>query len=651
MGRRSWVEPRRFKPSPQFKGDGFFVVRVSVVEATQHTIMEVMMAEEKSIPYPETHLYRVRHSAAHVMAEAVLSLFPEAKLAIGPPIEDGFYYDFDLGVDEDGRQITFSPEDLLAIEQRMKELLKEKAIFQHSSKSIDAALKFFADQPYKVELIHELAAGKVDENGVPISKAVDEVGIYQHRNFVDLCRGPHVDSTREIRANAVKLLRSGGAYWRGDENRPQLQRIYGTAWENRVELDAYLKRLEEAKERDHRRLGKELSLFHISPKVGTGLPLWLPKGAILRETLESFLRRAQLERGYLPVITPHIAKVDLYVTSGHYPYYSDSQYTPIDVDGELFLLKPMNCPHHIEIYKSEPKSYRDLPYRLAEFGTVYRYEQSGELTGLTRVRGFTIDDSHLFVTPEQLEEEFINVVRLIQYIFESMGFDDYRARLGTNDSESDKYAGSLEMWARGTNAIQKAADKVGLRYTVEPGEAAFYGPKLDFIVRDVLKREWQLGTVQVDFLLPERFELEYTGEDGQKHRPVMIHRAPFGSLERFIGILIEHFNGAFPLWLAPVQAVMIPITDRHVDYAREVAEELKQSGLRVEVDDNNNRMNAKIREAQLQKIPYMLVVGDREVEGGAVALRTRDNEDRGALPVAEFKEHALALIGSRSMSL
>ncbi len=609
------------------------------------------MAAESSIPYAETDLYRLRHSAAHVMAEAVLSLFPEAKLAIGPPIEDGFYYDFDLGKDEDGKLITFSPEDIEAIEQRMKQLLKQNAAFEQSTMSIDEALEFFADQPYKEELIHELAAGKVDENGLPISEPVGEVGIYRHRDFVDLCRGPHVDSTKKIRANAVKLLRTGGAYWRGDENRTQLQRIYGTAWENRVELDAYLKLLEEAKARDHRRLGKELGLFHISPTVGTGLPLWLPKGAILRETLEAFLRQAQMERGYLPVITPHIAKVDLYVTSGHYPYYSDSQYTPLDVDGELFLLRPMNCPHHIEIYKSDAKSYRDLPYRLAEFGTVYRYEKSGELTGLTRVRGFTIDDSHLFVTPEQLEEEFISVVRLIQYIFEAMGFEDYRARLGTNDSESKKYAGSPEMWVAGINAIQKAADKVGLRYTVEEGEAAFYGPKLDFIVRDVLKREWQLGTVQVDFLLPERFELEYTGEDGQKHRPVMIHRAPFGSMERFIGILIEHFNGAFPVWLAPVQAIVIPITDRHIDYAHEVAEELRRNDIRVEVDASNNRMNAKIRDAQLQKVPYMLVVGDREVEDGTVAVRTRANEDRGAVSLGEFKEQILALIDAKSMSL
>jgi threonyl-tRNA synthetase len=585
------------------------------------------------------------------MAESVLSLYPEAKLAIGPPIEDGFYYDFDLGVDEDGKPITFTPEDLEAIEKKMKALLKQNAKFEHSSMSIEKALEFFADQPFKIELINELAAGKIDENGNPISEPVDEVGIFQQREFVDLCRGPHVPATKAIKANAVKLLRTSGAYWRGDENRAQLQRIYGTAWHNRVELDAYLKRLEEAKARDHRRLGKDLGLFHISPTVGSGLPLWLPKGTILRETLEGFLREAQVERGYLPVITPHIAKIDLYKTSGHYPYYSDSQYTPIDVDGELFLLKPMNCPHHIEIYKSEPKSYRDLPYRLAEFGTVYRYEQSGELTGLTRVRGFTVDDSHLFVTPEQLEEEFIHVVELIQYVFNAMGFHDFRARLGTNDPESDKYAGSPESWERGTRAIQKAADKLGLKYTVEPGEAAFYGPKLDFIFRDVLKREWQLGTVQVDFWLPERFELEYTGEDGQKHRPVMIHRAPFGSMERFVGILIEHFNGAFPLWLAPVQAVVIPITDDHLAYAKQVSERLSSAGFRVELDDSSHRMNAKIREAQLQKIPYMLIVGDREITAEAVAVRTRNNEDKGAVLLSEFVQTATTLVKTKSLEL
>jgi threonyl-tRNA synthetase len=457
--------------------------------------------------------------------------------------------------------------------------------------------------------------------------------------------------TKKIKANAVKILRTGGAYWRGDENRPQLQRIYGTAWENKNDLDAYLKRLEEAKMRDHRRLGKQLELFHISHLVGSGLPLWLPKGTVLRENLENFLRQAQLARGYLPVMTPHIGKLDLYITSGHYPYYSESQYTPIDVDDEKFMLKPMNCPHHIEIYKADRRSYRDLPYRLAEFGTVYRYEQSGELNGLTRVRGFTVDDSHLFVTPDQLEEEFINVVKLIQHVFETMGFADFRARLGVNDPNSDKYAGSPEMWEKGIAAIKNAADKVGMNYVVEEGEAAFYGPKLDFIMRDVLKREWQLGTVQVDFLLPERFDLEYIGADGAAHRPVMIHRAPFGSMERFIGILIEHFNGAFPLWLSPVQAVMVPITDNHVAYAEQVALELKDAGIRAEVDDSSNRMNAKIRNAQLQKTPYMLVVGDQEMEAGAVAVRTRNNENLGAMSVADFKAKALLLVAEKSTDL
>ena len=609
------------------------------------------MADNGNVPYNQTELYRIRHSAAHVMAEAVTDLFPEVRLAIGPPIEDGFYYDFDLGLDERGKPRTFAPEDLERIEARMLELLRQNAAFEHSTMAVDDALAFFAGQPYKVELIRDLAAGKVDEMGNPTTEPAREVGIYRQRDFVDLCRGPHVARTRDIRPNAVKLLRTSGAYWRGDEHNPQLQRIYGTAWSNKAELDEYLQRLEEARLRDHRRLGKQLGLFHISPLVGSGLPLWLPKGAVLRETLESFLRQAQLERGYLPVITPHIGNLNLYKTSGHYPYYKDSQYTPIKVDEEEFLLKPMNCPHHIEIYRSEPRSYRDLPYRLAEFGTVYRYEKSGELTGLTRVRGFTVDDSHLFVAPEQLEEEFIAVVDLIQYVFGTMGFNDFRARLGTNDPASDKYAGSPEMWARGIAAIRHAADKLGLNYTIEEGEAAFYGPKLDFIFRDVLKREWQLGTVQVDFLLPERFGLEYTGEDGQKHRPVMIHRAPFGSMERFVGILIEHFNGAFPLWLSPVQAAVIPIADRHVEYARHVAAELKAAGVRVEVDESSERMNKKIREAQLQKTPYMLVIGDKEMEAGAVAVRTRDNEDRGAMPLADFVAQLKQSIAARSMAL
>lgn len=609
------------------------------------------MSDNGNVPYEETELYRIRHSAAHVMAEAVLEHFPEAKLAIGPPIEDGFYYDFDLGQLENGKPRTFSEEDIENIEASMKKLLKKNAPFQHSSMSIEEAKTFFADQPYKIELIEDLASGRLDENGEPTAVPATEVSIYTQRDFVDLCRGPHVRYTKNVKANAVKLLRTGGAYWRGDEHKPQLQRIYGTAWHNRLELEEYLQRLEEAKARDHRRLGKQLDLFHISQLVGSGLPLWLPKGAILRETLENFLRQAQLDRGYLPVITPHIGKLDLYITSGHYPYYKDSQYTPIDVDEEQFMLKPMNCPHHIEIYKSSPRSYRDLPLRLAEFGTVYRYEQSGELNGLTRVRGFTVDDSHLFVTPDQLEEEFIGVVDLIQHVFETMGFADFRARLGTNDPNSDKYAGTPDMWQKGIAAIRKAADKVGMRYTVEEGEAAFYGPKLDFIFRDVLKREWQLGTVQVDFLLPERFDLEYTGEDGQRHRPVMIHRAPFGSMERFVGILIEHFNGAFPVWLAPVQARMVPIADRHNEYAHEVANQLRRAGVRVEVDDSSDRMNKKIRNAQLQKIPYMLVVGDKEAEENAVSVRTRDEEDRGVTAVTDFITQVTTLTTNKSMEL
>lgn len=599
------------------------------------------MEVNKAIPYEETELYRIRHSAAHVMAEAVLEYFPEAKLAIGPPIEDGFYYDFDLGLDESGKPRTFSDADLAQIEARLKQLLKDNAPFRQSSLPVAAAQQLFQHQPYKLALIQDLAA----------QEGVADVGIYQHRNFIDLCKGPHVAYTSQVKHNAVKILRSSGAYWRGDEKNAQLQRIYGTAWHNKEELEEYLRLQEEARQRDHRRLGRQLELFHLSPLVGSGLPLWLPKGATLRYELEQFLRLAQLQRGYQPVITPHIGNLELYKTSGHYPYYKASQYAPIVVDEEAFLLKPMNCPHHIEIYRSAPRSYRDLPLRLAEFGTVYRYEKSGELTGLTRVRGFTVDDSHLFVTPEQLEMEFIQVVELIQYVFNTMGFMDFRARLGIHDPESDKYAGEPAMWERGILAIRQAADKVGLAYSIEPGEAAFYGPKLDFIFRDVLKRDWQLGTVQVDFLLPERFDLEYIGADGEKHRPVMIHRAPFGSMERFVGILIEHFNGAFPVWLSPVQAMVIPIADRHIAYAWEVAAELQAAGVRVEVDAGDDRMNKKIRQAQLQKIPYMLVVGDKEAEQRAVAVRTRDNVDHGAMPLTDFRVHLLRLIGERALTL
>jgi threonyl-tRNA synthetase len=596
--------------------------------------------KERKIPYEQSDVYRLRHSAAHVMAQAVLEMFPDGKIAIGPPIEDGFYYDFDLP-----RPLT--PDDLEKIEARMREIIGDDQSFERRELSPDEAHELFKDQPYKLELIAGLEQGGLDEYGQR-SDAPPVISTYRHGSFEDLCRGPHVDSTGQINPDAIKLLSVAGAYWRGDENNPMLQRIYGTAWSTAAELEDYLYRLEEARKRDHRRLGPQLGLFTFSPLVGSGLPLWKPKGTIVRQLLEDFLRDEQQKRGYLPVITPHIAKVNLYETSGHYPYYKDSQYAPVDVDGELFLLKPMNCPHHIEIYRSEMRSYRDLPQRYAEFGTVYRYEKSGELSGLIRVRGFTIDDAHLFVTPEQLEDEFVGVVELNQFIFKSLGLEDYRARVGIRDPESDKYVGDNALWEQATQAIINAAERMGLNYGVEEGEAAFYGPKLDLIVRDALGREWQVGTAQVDYNLPQRFELEYIGEDNQRHRPIMIHRALYGSMERFMAVMIEHYNGAFPAWLAPVQAVLIPIADRHYDYAHRVAAQLAEAGLRIEVDEGAERMAKKIARAQEQKVPYMLVIGDREAESGQVALRTRSGGDRGAMPVAEFLALAGAAIKQKS---
>lgn len=513
-------------------------------------------------------LYRLRHSTAHVLAQAVLEIFPEGKIAIGPPVENGFYYDFDLP-----RPLT--PDDLKDIEAKMRKIIKAKHRFAYREVSADEARELFKNQPYKLELIAGLAKGE-DEYGEKAAASDTIISTYKHDSFEDLCKGPHVESLGDIPPNGFKLLRVSGAYWRGDEKRPMLQRIYGTVWPSKEELDHYLWQQEEAKKRDHRKLGRELGLFTFSQKVGAGLALWLPKGAILRDVLERFLRQAQIERGYLPVVTPHMGKIDLYKTSGHWYTYRDGIFPPMreienddteNPEGEIYLLKPMNCPHHIEIYASEPRSYRDLPLRLAEFGTVYRYEHSGELTGLLRVRSFTVDDSHLFVTPDQLEAEFLKVVDLILFVFGTMGLKDFQARVGLREVGNPKYIGSDEVWEKAQNAIINAAEKKGLNYIVVEGEAAFYGPKLDFIFRDVLGRQWQLGTVQVDYNLPERFEIEYTGEDGQKHRPIMIHRAPFGSIERFVGTLIEQYAGAFPVWLAPVQVTLVPITDRHVAYA------------------------------------------------------------------------------------
>ncbi len=610
---------------------------------------EVLKAEaEKHIPPGyDPELYKIRHSAAHIMAQAVMERFPGARIAIGPPVEDGFYYDFELP-----RSPT--EEDLAWIEERMREIIRGNHPFRVREVSVEEARELFKDQPYKLELIEGLARGQYDEYGNKLPEDQrPRITVYQHDTFVDLCRGPHVDHTGKIRPNAIKIMQVAGAYWRGDEKNPMLTRIYGTAWRTSKELKAYLRRLEEAKKRDHRRLGRELAIFALEPElVGPGLVLWQPNGAVIRDQLERFLKDEQLKRGYQPVYTPHIARVQLFQTSGHYPYYADSMFPPLTVDEqEEYLLKPMNCPFHILIYKQRLRSYRELPIRYAEFGTVYRFEQSGEVLGMTRVRGFTQDDAHLFCRPDQLEAEFKSVIDLTLTVFRSVGLTGFRARVGVRDPESDKYVGDDEVWEQATRAILKALDDYDFEYTVEEGEAAFYGPKLDFVVRDVLGREWQLGTVQVDYNLPRRFDLSYIGEDNRPHRPVMIHRAPFGSFERFVGILIEHFNGAFPPWLAPVQAVLIPIADRHLEYARRVAARLFEAGFRVRVDESDKRMNAKIREAQLQKIPYMLVVGDREVEGENVAVRLRTGENLGPMSVGAFEALLGEVVAARALTL
>jgi len=589
--------------------------------------------------YEDSELYRIRHSAAHVLAEAVLERFPGAKIAIGPPIEDGFYYDFDLPA-------ALSDADIKWVEKRMRRILAQDHLFTQREVSADEARTLFHDQPYKLELIDDLLSGNNGQPAMPLT-------VYTQNRFTDLCRGPHVTRTKEIdpKAVSISLRPPAGAYWRGDEKRPQLTRIYGTAWHNPQELSDYRRRLEEAAKRDHRVLGEQLDLFVIDSMVGKGLPLWLPSGAILRDTLERWLRSIQIERGYLPVITPHIGNIALYETSGHYPYYADSQYKPIDVDGDAFLLKPMNCPHHCRIFSSRPRSYRDLPLRYAEFGTVYRYEQSGELRGLTRVRGFTVDDAHIFVRPDQLQDEFKAVVQLIQHVFGALDMHDFRARIGTRDPASEKYVGDSALWQSATDAITAACDELGLAYHVEPGEAAFYGPKLDFIVRDVLKREWQLGTVQVDYNLPQRFNLEYADRDNERKRPIMIHRAPFGSMERFIGILIEHFAGAFPPWLAPTQAIIIPVRARHNDYAHSVQQALQARGLRVQADLQDRNMRSKIKQHRRSKVPWLLIVGDRDQHDQTVSLRLRSDENLGAMPLDEFAAAAQSLVECHSLEI
>jgi threonyl-tRNA synthetase len=570
-------------------------------------------------------LHRLRHSTSHVMAQAVLEKFPEGKIAIGPPIQDGFYYDFEL-------PRTLTPDDLEEIEARMREIIAEKHPFEYQEVEQAEAERIFADQPYKLELIEGLVAGGLDEYGEKVEGQV-KLSLYRHGDFVDLCRGPHLENTSQINPEAVKLLNVAGAYWRGDENNAMLQRIYGTAWNNPTELEEYLYKLEEAKRRDHRRLGRELDLFSVSDEVGAGLVLWHPKGAMVRLLAEEFSQKAHLAAGYEWVYSPHIGKADLWQRSGHLGFYSENMYAPMDIEGQAYYAKPMNCPFHIQIYKSQTRSYRDLPIRYAENGTVYRYERSGVLHGLLRVRGFTQDDAHHFVHPERMPEEIDFVVNFCLYILRSFGFENFNAYLSTRP---EKYVGELAQWEEATEALRAAIERAGLPYKVDEGGGVFYGPKIDLKIEDALGREWQCSTIQFDFNLADRFDLKFVGQDGQEHQPYMIHRALLGSLERFFGVLIEHYGGAFPVWLAPVQAVLIPIADRHADYCQQVAEQLKQAGLRVEVDYSSDRMGNKIRKAQGQKVPYMLIVGDREVESGQVSVRLRSGEDLKGKPVEEF---------------
>ena len=562
------------------------------------------------------------HSSAHLLAEALQELYPGVKFGIGPAVENGFYYDIDPG----DNQITAA--DFGKIEKKMIELAQRKEEIKRQDISKEDALKLFGDrgEKYKCELISELEDGHITT--------------YTQGSFTDLCRGPHIPNTSVIKA--VKVMSLAGAYWRGDEKRDQLVRVYGITFPKKKMLEEYLALLEEAKKRDHRKLGKEMELFAFSQNVGAGLPLWLPKGAALRDRLEQFLRKIQKKYGYLQVITPHIGNKMLYVTSGHYAKYGKDSFQPIHTpeEGEEYLLKPMNCPHHCEIFKAFPRSYRELPMRLAEFGTVYRYEQSGELHGLTRVRGFTQDDAHIFCAPEQIKEEFLKVMDIIFYIFKALNFDNFEAQISLRDpNHKEKYIGSDENWHLAETAIIEACEEKGLKARKELGEAAFYGPKLDFMVKDAIGRRWQLGTIQVDYNLPERFQLEYTGSDNQKHRPVMIHRAPFGSMERFVAVLLEHTAGKFPLWLAPEQAVILPISEKFNDYAYEVKRQLEEHDVRVEVDDRNEKIGKKIRDNELKRIPYMLVVGEKEAENGEVSVRKQGEGDKGSMKIITFAEN------------
>lgn len=586
-------------------------------------ILQTPVPNEPEKSEDQAYLARMRHSAAHLMAGAVVDLIPEAKLGIGPAIEDGFYYDFDL-------PRPLSQDDFSKIEARMREVQALDANYVYKPITRQEALAMFSDQPYKLELIRDLPEDA-------------QLSIYRHDGFVDLCRGPHVNNTSEI--GPFKLLSVAGAYWRGSEKNPMLQRVYGTAWRTQRELDAYLHRLEEAERRDHRRLGKELDLFSIHEEAGAGLIYWHPKGGLMRVLVENVWREEHLKHGYDIVYSPHIGKSWLWETSGHLDFYRENMYDPMDVDGQDYYVKPMNCPFHIMMYKTKRRSYRELPLRWAELGTVYRYERSGVLHGLLRVRGFTQDDAHIFCRPDQVEAEISRVLDFNMSILGIMGFHDFEIYLSTRP---DKFVGELDSWTMAQDALRRALEEKKLAYKVDEGGGAFYGPKIDMKIKDSLGRAWQCTTIQFDFNLPERFNMIYVGEDGQEHRPFMVHRALLGSIERFFGVLIEHYGGAFPVWMSPVQAVVIPISDvKHTEYAEEVVAQLQAAGVRAQLDDSRNRMGSKIRDAQLQKIPYMLIIGDKELESDAVSVRLRSGEDLGAMPLQELKARIMQRVENR----
>ena len=588
--------------------------------------------------YEESELYKIRHSAAHIMAQAVVEMFDEgeAKVAIGPPIENGFYYDFDL-------PRTLTEDDLKGIEKRMRKIIAGQHEFKRQVVTAEEAKERFKDEPYKLELIEGLEGGGVDEYGEPIEGAA-EISFYTHDSFTDLCRGPHVEHSGKINPSAIKLMNVTGAYWRGDEHNQQLQRIYGTAWRTKDELKEYLNFLEEAKKRDHRTLGRELDLFSTNQEVGAGLVLWHPNGGKIRKLIENFWSDEHEKGDYDIVYTPHIGKSSLWETSGHLDFYKEGMYSAINIEDQEYYLKPMNCPFHVHIYKSHKRSYRDMPIRYAETGTVYRYERSGVLHGLLRVRGFTQDDAHHFCTPEQMEDELGFVLNFSIHILRSFGLQDIKAYLSTRP---EKAIGEEERWEFAQNSLKNVLEKAELPYSLDEGGGAFYGPKIDLAIKDALGREWQMSTIQFDFNLPERFDISYTGEDGQEHRPYMLHRALLGSMERFFGILIEHYRGAFPVWLAPKQIILLPIADRHIEYCKSVKKQLREEGFRVEVDLSSDRIGKKIRNAQKSKIPYMLIVGDKELENNNVSLRLRTEEEPGATEISDLIKRVHAAVEAK----